>query len=348
MERRHIFGKGFQLTEEQKTRAEGYLGKRAKKDSHAAGEKEKSHLEKLYSELADSYFLQDLDELGLAVPATPEFERVHIMPTKASFGRKVGKRLAHALGVYTNDHIYLHQKRVFKRHPVESFGVFLHERIHAGSHTSFAIRKDRLGRARSPKLMRVGYDTAGLPKRIAYRIFEGLNEAVTEEWTQELIRKHKSDLMQKLNIRHKNLNDLSMGMSANRAGIWEAKNDIIYVQVRNVLAHIIERISDATAVPREEVWKRFKLGMVTGEMMHLRDIDHAFGTRSLALLAQLTEFPMDTKAEHNPSLWDRKYLIIEYFCDADAARRKDIRALLLGNEKTTDFESIYDQRVRGN
>ena len=62
---------------------------------------------------------------------------------------------------------------------------------------------------------------------------------------------------------------------------------MFYGECISILDLIIRKVAQDRNEDEIAVWKRFKRGMFTGEMMHLRDIEHAFGRGSLRVLAAL-------------------------------------------------------------
>ena len=54
-----------------------------------------------------------------------------------------------------------------------------------------------------------------------------------------------------------------------------------------ILSAIIKKIAKNNNEEPKEVWKRFRKGYFTGEMMHLRDVDKVFGKGALRVLAAL-------------------------------------------------------------
>jgi hypothetical protein len=62
---------------------------------------------------------------------------------------------------------------------------------------------------------------------------------------------------------------------------------------------------------KEDVWKRFKRGEFTGEMMHLRDVETAFGAHSLEILAMMESRKFNKR-------------ILKYFSTKDLIERERI------------------------
>ena len=144
--------------------------------------------------------------------------------------------------------------------------TLLHESVHANSFQKFSyhnlnnvVIQERIGYQ--------GRSSEGFKKQN----FLGLNEAVTEKLARELFNKNKSQFK-----------GLKLFQEKETAEDYQAYDGYI-----SVLDFLIEKIADKNQVSSEEVWKKFKKGMMTGEMMHLREIEKVFGQKSLLIISLL-------------------------------------------------------------
>jgi len=144
--------------------------------------------------------------------------------------------------------------------------TLLHESVHANSFQKFSYNEitDTVNQER------IGYQgrSSGDLER---QNFLGLNEAVTEKLARELFNKNEGQFRGLKLFQEKP----------------EAKDYGVYNDYIEVLDFLIEKIADNNQVSSEEVWKKFKKGMMTGEMMHLREIEKVFGKKSLSIISLL-------------------------------------------------------------
>ncbi len=92
--------------------------------------------------------------------------------------------------------------------------------------------------------------------------FRGLNEAVVNRLVFELTQKNQKILKESFEVSLQELQKIF--------------NKFEYRTFLDVMDAIIKNISEANGESRDVVWKRFKKGLFTGEMMHLRDVERAW------------------------------------------------------------------------
>ncbi len=147
--------------------------------------------------------------------------------------------------------------------------------------------------------------------------FNGLNEAVIDTLTLEIINNHTSEIKKEFAISNEE---------------WQKFNDDNtegYLVERKILNIIIKKIAEKDNVPEEEVWSTIKKGLFTGEMMHLRLIEKTYGKGSLRVLSALSEGAKDyTELSGN----EIKEKFLEYFLADDETERNKI-ALFILNER---------------
>ncbi len=131
----------------------------------------------------------------------------------------------------------------------------------------------------------------------------GFNEAVTEAVNAEIVHRHKDELKNKFP---------------------DEKDSYLfsYTAGRDLLDLIINKIAVGTDDNSEKIWHRIKLGLFTGGMTHLRNIEKTFGKNSLKILAMFSHWvPNETKKK-----------IVAYFETNDLSERQKIADELLSKE----------------
>lgn len=135
-----------------------------------------------------------------------------------------------------------------------------HEFIHDKSIHKYRISNEKDG---SPKVSnyRLGYNI--LSDKPEDEWFAGFNEAVTEKTAMDIINKNRKQEEREL------------------------KSKSLYNFNVDLVDKIAEKVAKDKGETKEDVWKRFKAGQFTGNMMHLRDIENTFGKDSLRVLASM-------------------------------------------------------------
>lgn len=155
------------------------------------------------------------------------------------------------------DGSYIIRREVFST-PLQFYKANLHELIHAASFKRFSLneKSGNLG------LEKIGYKGDK---------FLGFNEAMTDLMTLEFMEKNKEDLRLLINFSDQEFSDLEKSL----------------YPYYSLVEKIVDSISETKEEDRELTWERFKKGMFTGEMMHLRDIEKTYGEGALSKIASL-------------------------------------------------------------
>lgn len=192
------------------------------------------------------------------------------------------------------------------------FETLLHEFVHSASfHKYFVTEMPETNLVES---YRLGYR---LNANDDLDYFRGLNEAVVQKTTQDILRKlYQNNEIQ--NSVHK------MFFRLNHS----------YTSETIILEKIISKISKEKNEDKTEVWKRFEKGQFTGEMMHLRDIEKAYGPGSLRILASMN--PRNTNSI-------KQFLYYTYFSTDKKNLKDSIARILLKKDKIT--EEKYNKHV---
>lgn len=168
-----------------------------------------------------------------------------------------------------------------------------HEIIHFASFNNISINWQDVFERRS------GYS-------LSHGRLNGFNEGIVQRLTAELVIKN-----------FQSFNEVADGETEEEA--IELLLDS-YTDEQSVLKTIIDVISKHRGEDRDTTWMKIKKGLFTGHMMHLRDIDRAFGKGSLKLLSLYGSSPSGDPEK------DRKIdeLILRYFTSADDSERPDL------------------------
>ncbi|MEI7620786.1 MAG: hypothetical protein WCJ57_04445 [Candidatus Falkowbacteria bacterium] len=169
-------------------------------------------------------------------------------------------------------------------HPWQIAHYTLHEMVHSFSAIHYNL--DLEGEFNYKK---IGYDSVKLRDNSSKKmeassllgdsedseevdhLFLAFNEGVTDLMTKEILEKHKVDLIKDLELDESDLENNPL----------EYHNAIYFVN------WIMKKIVEKTNEDREVVWKKFKVGMLTGSIMHLREIEKNLGPGSLRLIAKV-------------------------------------------------------------
>jgi hypothetical protein len=300
-----VFGKKLTPEDEEEVKA---LVEQMREESRKPleGEAEKTVEEMKVVDKINEYAAEEFEELGIKEePAIPP-EQIHFLSEEAYDNNFPGeKERGFAFHDPDTGLICVDKSRCSKP---QLFKVVFHEAVHTLSfHKYFAsVETRRVGPYRA------GYTTArprvGEDVKKFHEHFRGFNEAITEAITKEVMEKHKGDLASVFHFTPE-----------------ERQKELRYYdEYIKVVDKIVDGIAVKNKEDRADVWRRFKRGIFTGEMMHLRDVERTFGKNSLQLLALLG-------AERNEFLRDiATKQITKYFETEDPEERQKLAKTILG------------------
>ena len=252
---------------------------------------------------------QELIDLGLNPDYKINPEDVHIVLTKRTnpFSFTAGTHNPLEPGIVLNRqdgdtfYVQLMRKILSKFKPIITSDeirnlqvpIFTHESIHDKQIHKYRISNEKNG---SPKVSayRLGYHV--ISEKPEDEWFAGFNEAVTEKTAMDIVNKKRKDYEKEL-------------ISKSH-----------YKFTIDIVDKIVEKVAKLKGENKEDVWKRFKAGQFTGNMMHLRDIENAFGKNSLRVLGSMVAV---VRKE-----WKSSYMI--YFTTDDESKREKIGREILG------------------
>jgi rubrerythrin len=218
-------------------------------------------------EYLNYYLNEELVDLGLKKIETDQ-RTIHVLPD-AVFNKVIDE--PDTLSFY-----YFNENSILVRDQSSRMLVLrliLHEMVHQASfHTVFKNTDKKLIYP-----LRSGYQGFKPNDLESKDRFVGLNEAVVDSITQEIINKHKEDLNIKFNFSEEELKTDEL--------LSNSYSD--YIDILNI---IIDKISEEKGEDRESIWKNFKKGEFTGNMMYLRDVEKYFGVGALRILSSFGDY----------------------------------------------------------
>lgn len=230
-------------------------------------ELKKSKEDLLWIKKINSYILAEFKRLGIErKPPRLTPQRFHFLNSEM-FDRVHGSENdgAKVAGAF-------HDKRIEILMNVEVLSKdkklrsMLHEAIHAASFRNFWVDTER----KDIEPYRSGY--AVINREDPHEHFRGLHEAITEKSLQDILAEHADEISE------------TFGNEVVDYDRGEYKD---YQNFINLVDIIVSKVAEKHGEPPQEVWTRFKRGLYTGEMMHLREIERAYGKGSLRFLAAL-------------------------------------------------------------
>lgn len=177
------------------------------------------------------------------------------------------------------------------------FATILHEMIHLVSHNVYFFDEnhEEIGNYRS------GYHTRRNQDEDGHEHFRGLNEGIIDLVVSEIVNENIDTISQMLDLKEDDWRGVS----------W-------YYDEGELINLIIEKISQQKNEPEEVVYKRFKRGLFSGEMMHLRDIEKVFGKDALRIFSYINP---RAKSQEELDIQKKAY---EFFWTDNQERRNEL------------------------
>lgn len=241
------------------------------------GESEKSEDDyRIISDLSD-YLQEELKTLGLEGIGDIDPNQIHFYPTSAYKEKFPHAKNTYAFTKVFNNAINADIDAVEKIGRLQFFKGLFHEMVHTASKKKYYLRPDD-----SISVSRSGYRNENPIDDHEHLI--GLNEAIVDKITIDIFNRHRLDMVRDFDISSEDYNK-------------ESKYFGDYDKYIEILKIIVKRIADTKGEGEDEVWKRFKRGIFTGEMMHLRDIEKIYGKGALRMLDTLDTDEMHSAPE---------------------------------------------------
>lgn len=255
-------------------------------------------------DLLDDLLKREFRDLGVSVMPEIRPERFHIMSDEwfeQSMPRKDTK------GSYSSyrDKAVLSRSRTGST--LQLYKTIFHEGVHAASQSKHWF--DVVGRKLSD--YRLGYLSRNRAKPgEGHEHFRAFNEGVVETTVQELFVINGKEAQQKLGVSQDDMQKVKFS----------------YQRFRDTVRSICEGLASKNGGEAYDYWKKIKRGQFTGEMMHLRDIEIAYGKGALRVLDSLSLEPNGDTEEAVMQEIDRKnMLVLQYFESYDRAEEGEDR-----------------------
>jgi|GEM_PF-1987371 len=186
----------------------------------------------------------------------------------------------------TSDAIFVKKNKEVPRLRIAH--ITLHEMVHAFSATRYDFdsegqlfyNKGGYRSVRAKNIPAESLNETSEPTVEVKELFTGFNEGVTDLMAKEILEKHQTELAQDLKLD-------------------EAENDLSTIKFHAYcpwVEWIMEKIAAKNQIDQAVVWKQFKSGLLTGNIMHLREIEKVLGPGSLRLVANIGQDPEANKA----------------------------------------------------
>lgn len=198
---------------------------------------------------------------------------------------------------------YVYDDALRDRKKVNRLGTILHECLHAASCQKYALGKDNVS------TYRIGYATKH-PDQERQKLV-AFNEGLTEVMVWDLLGQKSEYLRKRFEIQEKDVSPSHGG----------------YIDSQYLILLLSKRVAGKLEKSKTEVYCNFKRGYFTGEMMHLRDIEKAFGPGALAIVDMMVALPKTKEAI------GRNEKIFQFFETDSEDEREQLRDELLPEQK---------------
>ncbi len=226
------------------------------------GEIEKTAEELLWINFANHIIKQEIEALGLSSSLSLEPERVHLFSEDDITNLKGGD--GYHSPVTKGLFVRKKANRVFY------YRTLFHESVHFFGYHNYHGEKDKVWL----KQYRQGFFVRQ-PKKSRHEHFRGLNEAVVELITSDLLNQHQVEVTAKFKFRSEEL-------QAYRTRPLQPYDS--YVEL---LAFIIYGIAKSRNVEPQKIWSFLKRGYFNGSMLSFPLVDKVYGRGSLRVLGEL-------------------------------------------------------------
>ncbi len=259
-------------SQQQKTHAQEFLKKEKAVGKYAIeGESRKTLNDRQFIKTANHFIQEELKDLEITDFPSFSANNFHIF-NNTDHTRQFGQDAPDAVTDTMSSAVFLNKDRYENRFAF--FVALFHEGVHLVSHQKFQYYQGNLPVA----TYRAGYTNTDFRKNPYSEHFRGFDEGVVDLITRESIEKNWDEISKQLHFTSDNKTQLEALKTSATTG---------YGDYSEVIRFLLSKVAENNNEPYETVWRRIKEGVFTGDMMHLRDIERAFGKGSLRILAYL-------------------------------------------------------------
>lgn len=233
-----------------------------------------------------------------------------------------------SIGDYDSEEESIHiNKDRLKKRRIGMYKAILHETLHYYSFDSVIA----VGPQTDINPHRSGYRVKNLESgNTSHQHLHGFNEAVVEKMTQEILRENEEYLRKEFNPSEGELK------KEHRYGAFDDEIEILDL--------VISKMALSLKEEPKEIWQKFKKGLFSGEMMHLRDIEKIFGPGSLRVLSAMSS-KGSTKDMPEGKMFDT---LEKFFNSEDQKERNTLAKQILSERERLQYEKTVknDEAVK--
>ncbi len=269
-----------------------------------------SELQKTSGEKAAIALADDVLKIMFAdldIPEIPELrpDRFHVMSDEWFGKNKKGIRGAfHSF----EDKIVLRRNQT--EGPVQLYKTIFHEAVHSVSRITHRVNDEK----KVIHEYRVGYAiTNTFHDDDVHAHLRGFNEGVVETIVEEMFHENKREIQQILRVPDRDFEEAIFA----------------YPLFRSVVKTLCIGVAQAQKGKPRDIWQKIKRGQFTGDMMHLRDVEFAYGKGALRVLDAL-QLGLNETLEAQDVVDEKNSKILQYFesYNADGVDKQETRARL--------------------
>lgn len=223
----------------------------------------------------NEYIMEELRELGIdeGIPIDPDQIHFCSEDTYKRLAKEFFENSGQEIAAFHNANTGAVYVNADSPNRLIIYKNLIHELVHELSPTKYSVDDAAIAQVKS------GYLSARPPQKDGDHVehFRGLNEGVVEKIMRDVMARHGKDLIELFKITEDEQHE---------AKAYERKYTYYneYIEILDVIAKGIARIRNEDA---GAVWRRLKRGALTGDMMHLREIERVYGPGALRILAAI-------------------------------------------------------------
>jgi len=280
------------------------------------GELEKTKEELKFIKTADSYLKEEFEEMGIEKKPVILPGSVHLLPHD-TFNKICPSKESSGIISFPENAIYIDKSA--PRNRLELFKIIFHESVHLLAFQKVHVAAEE--ESNTARQYRRGYYVKN-PKEGHHEHFRGLGEAIVDKTVMEIFRKKAKELIKEFNISKEEEESSPVAYQKD------------YIEILDI---IIKGIAAKNNEDERLVWQDFKKGQFTGEMMHLKKVEDAFGKGSLRILASLGSA---TKSLSRAEVCEK---ILRYFETKDEKEKDRLASEVLIEREQLRYKNLREK-----